>query len=153
MRRISWLAAEPVSFSRRTLLHGDIKYGISNHLLNNLSFWRRCYVNVKLKIKLPLCMSQRHMGQRRCSSTHSYLHYYLESMNGFLGRLPYRTQTDADKHWTGSWVCPRSDLDASERRNISSPSPESKHNSWVFKLVVYSLYLLSYFDSRSLKNA
>ena len=26
MRRISWLAAEPVSFSRRALLHGVSKY-------------------------------------------------------------------------------------------------------------------------------
>ena len=29
---ISWLAAEPVSFSRRTLLHGVSKYKISLHL-------------------------------------------------------------------------------------------------------------------------
>ena len=36
MRGISWLAAEPVSFSRRTLLHGVINY---DQQMRNY-FWR-----------------------------------------------------------------------------------------------------------------
>jgi hypothetical protein len=35
MRGISWLAAEPVSFSRRTLLHGVSKY-MNNHSIMNI---------------------------------------------------------------------------------------------------------------------
>ena len=50
MQGISWLAAEPVGFSRRTLFHGVRKYVLFNDLLFEWDVWKQ---------KILICMEAR----------------------------------------------------------------------------------------------
>ena len=66
MRGISWLAAEPVSFSRRTLLHGVSKFFLDSFISTLSPYWTisTCMLSV-----LPLSIETWH--EQTCSSKHA----------------------------------------------------------------------------------
>jgi len=85
------------------------------HMMHTLFTYRHQQSVVQINIRLSIYVLGRYMGERRCSSTHSWLQRQIE-VSGLTSHFSCQGKSlPSSTHWIRDWVVPRSGLDTSEK--------------------------------------